>query len=273
MPDGAARAGRSMPNPSMQRGTARHRNGIPPSRRAAAVTTAAGVPSMPLRRRTHSRPRRSVPAACESSTSSRATRRPDRQRGTARNKLVELSIVEGAESPRQAAQRPDQPELRRHNVDQQREMRLLGELQAVLGLTLCLGKRIAAARRFDIQAGATESREGEVADCRARSRRRDERIAGMPEMLGPCQNEVSEGQIGPRLEAGQSTLFHQIDAEIAESKPRLIVAETRAGDRTEHNVRQHDASLLPCSRLRSTAENHQRAKVRVGEERRRHERC
>ena len=60
--------------------------------------------------------------------------------------LVELLIVEGAECRRQAAQRPDQPELRGDEVDDETEPRLPRELEPMLGFALHVAERIAASR-------------------------------------------------------------------------------------------------------------------------------
>ena len=66
-------------------------------------------------------------------------------------KLVELLIVKAAECRRQAAQRPDQRELRGDEVDDETEPRLLREREAMLGFALHLGERIAGREKVRVQ--------------------------------------------------------------------------------------------------------------------------
>ena len=152
MPQDALDVCRRVPNPSMRREIALHRTRIPPSRIAAVVTTAAVAPSMPRRRPTNNHRKRTVLAACESSTSSRAARMPDRQaRRRSNASSSNWPSCECAESSRHAAQHPDQPNLRHHDVDHQRKLRLLGEPQAVLDFALRFCKRIARRKEIRIQ--------------------------------------------------------------------------------------------------------------------------
>ena len=58
--------------------------------------------------------------------------------------LVEPGVVEAAELWRQAAQRPDEPELRGDPVDDETELRLAREVEPGLGLSLHLDERVAA---------------------------------------------------------------------------------------------------------------------------------
>ena len=66
-------------------------------------------------------------------------------------KLVKLLIVEGAECRRQAAERPDQPELRGDDVNDKTEPRLLRERETMLGFALHLGERIARREKVRVQ--------------------------------------------------------------------------------------------------------------------------
>ena len=96
-----------------RRAPARRRSDILPFRNAMAMSRAAVAPSTRPRRRPHSRRRRSAPAACGSSTSTRRAPSPGSLPNGARTRSSSNSlIVEGAECRRQAAERSDQPELR-----------------------------------------------------------------------------------------------------------------------------------------------------------------
>ena len=66
-------------------------------------------------------------------------------------KLIKLLIVKGAKCRRQAAQRPDQPELGGDDVNDKPEPRLLREREAMLGFALHLGKRIARREKVRVQ--------------------------------------------------------------------------------------------------------------------------
>ena len=66
-------------------------------------------------------------------------------------KLIKLSIVEAAEFRRQAAQRPDQPELRGDEVNAKREPRLLRKREAMLGFALHLNQRVARGEEVRVQ--------------------------------------------------------------------------------------------------------------------------
>jgi hypothetical protein len=56
--------------------------------------------------------------------------------------LVEPLIIEGAEFWRQAAQSPDQTELRGDNVDNETKPRLPREVEPILGFALRIVERI-----------------------------------------------------------------------------------------------------------------------------------
>ena len=161
-------------------------------------------------------------AACGSNTSSQANANAgsaERRRSNASSSR--LSIVECARSPRQAPQHPDQSELRHRNVDQQREIRLLGEVHAVLGLTLRLCKRSPAAENSAFKLAqlkdANVTSPLPVRDLEGATKR----IAGVPEMLGPCQgrgyrssdrSEPERGKVRAVLTSSDSILLNQIPA-------------------------------------------------------------
>ena len=79
-------------------------------------------------------------------------------------KLIKLSIIEGAELRCQASERPDQTELSRNGIDDETEPCPLRKLEAFLGFALCLNERISRREQIRVQAEATISRKGEIAD-------------------------------------------------------------------------------------------------------------
>ena len=96
------------------------------------------------------------------------------------SKLIELPIVEGAEFRRQAAERPDKPELRGDDVNDETEPRLLRKRETMLGFTLHLSERISRREKVRVQVVAAIRRKSEVTDLVARHRRRDAPDRGQP---------------------------------------------------------------------------------------------
>ena len=66
-------------------------------------------------------------------------------------KLIELPVVQAAESRRQAAQHPNQRELRGDEVNDKAEPRLLGERQAPFGFRLHVRQRLAGEEQVRVQ--------------------------------------------------------------------------------------------------------------------------
>src|ERR1700723_4525381 len=62
-------------------------------------------------------------------------------------KLIELSAVKAAEFRRQAAEHPNQRELRSDDVNDKAKPRLLGEREAMFNFVLHVGQRIAREER------------------------------------------------------------------------------------------------------------------------------
>ena len=106
-------------------------------------------------------------------------------RNGARSELIELLIVEGAEFRRQAAERPDQPELGGDEVNDKTEPRLLRERETMLGFALHLGERIARREKVRVQVVAAVGRISEVADLVRRLERAAHQIAASPDMSRP----------------------------------------------------------------------------------------
>jgi hypothetical protein len=77
--------------------------------------------------------------------------------------LVEPGVVEAAEEWRQAAERPDQLELPRDQVDDCAKPSLARQVQASLSIALHLGKRIAAGEKVAKEVVAAQNGVGEVA--------------------------------------------------------------------------------------------------------------
>jgi hypothetical protein len=70
-------------------------------------------------------------------------------------------------------------------VGHQRKLRLLAQLQPVLGFALRFCKRIARRKEIRIQAGATEGRERDIATAARGLKCPLKGVSGMLEVLGP----------------------------------------------------------------------------------------
>src|ERR1700694_4866977 len=151
-------------------------------------------------------------------------------------RLIELLVVEAAECRRQAAQRPDQPELGGDAVNDKPEPRLLREREAMLGFAFHLGKRIARREKVRVQFVAAVCGVSEVADLVCRLERAAQQIAASPDMFRPGQNDIAKVHIDPGLETRQSASFDQIIAELTEAVCRLVVAEAGARDYAKERI-------------------------------------
>src|SRR5260221_9404699 len=151
-------------------------------------------------------------------------------------RLIELLIVEAAECRRQAAQRPDQPELGDDAVNDKPEPRLLREREAMLGFAFHLGKRIARREKVRVQLVAAVGGVSEVADLVCRLECAAHQIAASADMFCPGQNDIAKVHIGHGLETRQSASFDQITAEPAEAVRLLIRAEAGARDNAKERI-------------------------------------
>ena len=187
--------------------------------------------------------------------------------------LVELPVVERTESRGQAAQHPDQPELRGDDVNDEGEPRRLREPEAVLGFALGVGQRVARRKEVHVQARAAEGGERDVAAAVRGIEGAAQDVTTAAEMPGPGHDQVTVVQVGPRLGVLQAAPFDQFHAEIAESPSGLMVAEARAGDGAEHDVGDaRGVAVAPHEAQLHGLEHDQHAQVPIREERRRHER-
>src|SRR5882724_6949721 len=143
-------------------------------------------------------------------------------------KLIEPLIVEGAECRRQATERPDQPELRGDDVNDETEPGLLRKLEAILGFTLHLDERISRRQKVRVQVVAAVRRKTEVANLVRSLERPMYQVSTNPDMFGPWHDVTSKSQIGPGLESLQPAFFDQFIPEATELKSGLVVAEVWA---------------------------------------------
>src|ERR1700675_3165390 len=100
-------------------------------------------------------------------------------------RLIELLVVEAAKCRRQAAQRPDQPELGDDAVNDKPEPRLLRGREAMLGFAFHLGERIAGREKVRVQLGAAVGGVSEVADLVCRLERAAHQLAARTDMSRP----------------------------------------------------------------------------------------
>src|SRR5208337_1816080 len=139
--------------------------------------------------------------------------------------LVEHDVAEAAECRREAPERPDQPELCGDEVDDETEPRLSREVEPGLSLALHLGERIAAGEKLGEDVVAADGRVVEVARLLRRIEGESRERAVRPDMSHRGFREVPEGQVDAGLQAVHAASLHQVNPELAETEPCLVVAE------------------------------------------------
>src|SRR5229473_8615644 len=115
--------------------------------------------------------------------------------------LVKLLIVKGAELPRQPAERPDEPELRGDQVDDQAKPHLPRKREAIVEFALCLDERIARRQHIRVQLLVAVGRVGQIADPVCSLERTPQEIAATLDVSRPRDDEAAEDQAGSGLEA------------------------------------------------------------------------
>ena len=116
-------------------------------------------------------------------------------------KLIELSAVKAAEFRRQAAEHPNQRELRSDDVNDKAEPRLLGEREAMFNFVLHVGQRLAGEEQGRVDTVASEGSKSEVSDPARRFERVAQQITASPHVLRPAHDVKREPMIDPRLKA------------------------------------------------------------------------
>ena len=118
--------------------------------------------------------------------------------------LIEPVVAEGAELRRQAAQRPDQPELPGDSVDHEAEPNLPHELERMLGFLLDVAERITADEEERNPAVVRVGRKGEVADFLRRVDGVSHQRAAGAHVLRPGDDAVAESSL-PRAALKRSS--------------------------------------------------------------------
>src|ERR1700688_492250 len=150
--------------------------------------------------------------------------------------LDEPFFVEGAEFWRQAAQSPDQRELRGDNVDDETKPRLPREVEPIFGLALRIAERISGCEKICVQVIAAVSRKGEVADFVCSVEGATHQIPAGLDVPRPGHDKIAKGHVGTGLVATQSTLLHQIVAKPAEAESSRIIAKVRSENHAKPDI-------------------------------------
>jgi len=154
------------------------------------------------------------------------------------SRLVELRIVEGVERRSQTPESENQPQLGGDDVDDETEAYLAGECESGLGFPLDIGQRLAGREQVGDQIVAAIGRKGEVADLVGRVEGAPHQWAAGTDVPRPGIDEVAEGHVDTSLEAIQTALFDQFEAEPAKAKRRRVIIEVRAQDHAEPDIRE-----------------------------------
>src|ERR1700723_1002020 len=116
-------------------------------------------------------------------------------------KLIELSAVKAAEFRRQAAEHPNQRELRSDDVNDKAKPRLLGEREAMFNFVLHVGQRLAGEEQGRVEVVARKGSRSEISDPARRFERVTQQITASPHVLRPAPDVKREPMIDPRLKA------------------------------------------------------------------------
>ena len=144
--------------------------------------------------------------------------------------LIELSIVKSTEGRRQAAESPNQPELRGDEIDEEPEMDFPCEFEAILGLALRLGERIARRQHVPDQVGVAVGGVNDVSVPGGDIDTSAHQLASRLHVLSPWHDQVPEHDIDAGLEALQSASFDQLVPQATEFERGLVLAEACTGN-------------------------------------------
>ena len=137
----------------------------------------------------------------------------------------------------QTAQRPDELELWDDHVDRETEPCLAHEVKAGLGLALHVAERIASGKEVHDQNVGAVAGIGEVAKFVRRVEGPPHEAAAGADALFPGKDVAPEDQVHAGLKSIEPALLHQVEAELAEAIPRLVVAECRSKHGARHRRR------------------------------------
>ena len=142
--------------------------------------------------------------------------------------LIKLHIIKEAKFHGQATERPNERELRGDDVNDETKPSLLRKLEGTLGFTLHLLERLSRRQKVRVHVVEAVRRKTKVADPVRGLESPTYEVTAGANMFRPRHDVTSESQIGPGLEALQSTFFDQFMAEAAEAKSDVVVAEAWA---------------------------------------------
>ena len=139
--------------------------------------------------------------------------------------LVEIRVVEAVEVRRQSPQRPDEPELPGDAVAGETETHFAREFEPILRLPLDLAERISGGEAVRDQVDAGIRRVREVTGILRCLERAAQEGATDLQLLRPMGHVDCEDQVHAGAETVEPVLFDQIEAELSEAEPCLVIAE------------------------------------------------
>src|SRR6266849_3482120 len=152
-------------------------------------------------------------------------------------RLIHISIIEAAELRGQAAERPNECELRRDDVNDNAEAYLPQKRERILGSTLHLHKLFPRREKITEKLATAISRPGKVTHFVSSVKGATYEVATGPDMSRPGHDDISENRIRTRAEALQSTLLDQVIAELTKSQCcAAVVAEKRTGNHCKPQI-------------------------------------
>jgi hypothetical protein len=118
--------------------------------------------------------------------------------------------------------------LRCDNVNHETKPSLLRKLEAILGFMLYLDKRISSRQKVRVHVVAAIRCKADVAALVRGLEGPTYEVTANPDMFRPGHDMTSESQIGPGLEALQSTFFDEFITQPTELKSYVVFAKMRA---------------------------------------------
>src|SRR6516164_254805 len=157
-------------------------------------------------------------------------------------KLIQAPVVEAAEFRRQAAERPNECELRRENVCDEAETRPAGGLEITFSFRLQIVQRGSRCETQRDQVGLTEGFVHQVASFPSQIERAlHHRRCGL-NGTGPGQDVVTDDTVDLAAKTRKVVSLNQRNAQMTKSEAVAVVAETRT-DRHAQSGKRHGRSI------------------------------
>src|SRR6516165_5425726 len=142
-------------------------------------------------------------------------------------KLIQAPVVKAAEFRRQAAERPNECELRRENVCDEAKTRPAAGLEITFSFRLQIVQRGSRCETQRDQVGLTEGFVHQVASLPCQIERALHHRRCGPDGTGPGQDVVSDNIVDLAAKTREIVSLGECSAQVAKPEAVAVVAETR----------------------------------------------